>query len=713
MWKLYREGELMKNLHLYSTNKAFMKRKTLGLKTLSLLGITAGVFLSSCNPKTESQGVEETKPKVTPAFDLSSLDTTVSPCDNFYQFTAGGWIEANPIPETESRWGKFNQLIENNNERLKTLLDSFSGDEQLEKGTDEQLIGDLYYSGMDSATIEGLGITTIQPLLSRVEEVSDKAALPSLFLFLSNGVASVPFNLGVSPDSKFSTKNALYLSQSGLSLPDQSYYLKSDSAAVAIQKAYREHVAKMHMLLGIDSAEAVAISNRIYGFESKLAGEMMGRVERRNPANTYNKFAASEVIEFTQNLNIAYMMKELKINPDSIIVRQPDYIKFLDALIMSEDLQTWKDYSRWKVVRGMAAYLPMEFVRENFKFYGTTLSGAKEMKPRWKRILAATNGLSEQLGHLYVQAYFSEEDKQVVEEMVENLRSAYGDRIRQLDWMSDVTKEKALEKLSAFTYKIGYPNKWKDFSDLEISRGSFLENVVNISKYKTALNFDKLDRPVDKDDWFMGAHIVNAYYNPTNNEVVFPAGILQPPFYNPNADDAINYGAIGGVIGHEFTHGFDDQGSKYGPNGNLSNWWTEKDREAFDELAKRMIDQYSAYEPLPGVNVNGALTIGENIADHGGLTLAYYAYQNSRKGKGPAPEVDGYTGNQRVFLGWAQVWQSHATEAYTKRQVETDPHSPGEYRVVGPMSNMVEFMDAWNCESGAMVKQDSKRIVIW
>ena len=481
-----------------------------------------------------------------------------------------------------------------------------------------------------------------------------------------------------------------------------------------LQEKYRMHLSNMFELYGDDAAEAVRKSQAIYKLEESLAKHMMSRVDRRDPKNTYNKMSFSALNELTPSIDFNAYLLASNMSTDSVIVGQPDFYKGLEEVYNTTSLEDWKDYTSWRILSSAANYMPMAFVEERFDFYGRTLRGTKELKPRWKRTLSATNSLSEQLGHLFVEQYFSEESKSAVEQMVEDLRSAYKDRIMRLAWMSDATKEKALEKLTAFTYKIGYPNKWKDYSDLELSKESFLMNMQALSAYKTQENYAKLKEPVDKDAWFMGAHIVNAYYNPQNNEVVFPAGILQPPFYNPDADDAINYGGIGGVIGHEFTHGFDDQGSKYGADGNLENWWTEEDRERFDTLANRLIAQYDAYEPIEGVNVNGSLTIGENIADLGGLTLAYHAYLKSREGKPELEPVDGFTDKQRVFLGWAQVWQLHATDAFTRNQVNTDPHSPPKYRVNGPMANMPEFEEAFGCShGGGVAKADEDKIIIW
>lgn len=685
-----------------------MKKRNLAFACLSL-GLAS--FVISCGPQKKQE--EPNKEEGFPAFDLANMDTTVAPCHDFFQYTGGGWIANNPIPSTESRWGQFNILIEENNKKLKGILEELSQKKGLKKGTQEQQIGDLYHSVMDSSKIEKDGLTHLQPFLDELASVSSKEDLLKLLpKYQFDGVSRM-FGFYVSPDSRNSNRNMLHNTQSGLGLPDRDYYLKEDESSVEIQTKYKAHVANMFTLLGKTADEANAIAATVFNVEKDMAGLMMSRVERRNPIATYNKMSAQELNDLAPNLNINGYVAALGVAPDSIIVGQPEYIKNLGNLYSTLSLEDWKTYLSWKVVDSKADQLPHAFVQANFDFYSGTLRGIKEMKPRWKRALGVVSGsLQEQLGRMFAKQYFPEGSKKKVEQMVENIREAYRDRINGLEWMSSETKGKAIEKLNSFTYKIGYPNKWEDISGLDISADSYFQNSLSISRYGMKDNLADLTKPVDKDEWFMGAHVVNAYYNPLYNEIVFPAGILQPPFYNPEADDAINYGAIGGVIGHEFTHGFDDQGSKYGADGNLSDWWTAEDREKFNALAGRMVEQYSAYSPLDSVNVNGQLTLGENIADHGGLTLAYYAFKKSIDGKPEPAKVDGFSWNQRIFMGWAQVWQTNSTDKALRVQVMTDPHSPGKYRVVGPMSNMREFEEAWGC-AGEMSRSDEDKIVIW
>lgn len=694
-------------LHIYLIYSYFMKYSI-------IISALAGVSLafSSCSNQTKT---DSTAVAGFPVFDTANLDRSVHPCEDFFQFTAGGFIQNNPIPESEGRWGQFNILIESNNEKIKVILDEFSSKTDLKKGSDEQLIGDLYYSGMDSAKIEADGLSHLQSILDEVEAISsfeDFMRLQAKFKFY--GVQS-PFGVYVSSDSKNANQYAVYLGQSGTGMPDRDYYLKADSLSKSIQAKYRNYIATMLELSGSPREEAEKLANNIYALENAMAEAHMSKVDRRNPDLTYNKMTFAEMKQLAPALLWDDYFKGIDLQFDSVIVSSPNFIKSLQSLLPKTKVGDLKAYARYKVLNAYADQLPSAFEQAQFDFYSTTLRGTKVMKPRWKRVLAQMSGLNEQLGHLFVNRHFSPDSKQKVINMVEDLREAYRDRIKGLEWMTAETKVKALEKLDAFTYKIGYPDEWKDYSMVDVSRDSYLKNSMAISAHRTRENLSRLNKPVDRNEWFMGAHVVNAYYNSSFNEVVFPAGILQPPFYNPDADDAINYGAIGGVIGHEFTHGFDDKGSLYGADGNLGNWWTAEDRERFDALVKRVIQQYSEYEPLPGLNVNGALTVGENIADFGGITLGYYAYLKSREGKEQLAPIDGFTDKQRVFMGWAQVWQAATTDEFLRNQVLTDPHSPARYRVNGPLSNMQEFWDAFECkpEMKSFMRPDSARIVIW
>ena len=669
--------------------------------------IGAILALAACNedePETEAT-------KQNSGFDLTALDSSAAPCTDFFQYTSGNWVKNNPIPETESRWGKFDELAEENRKRVREILNEYSGKDGLEKGSDGQLIGDFFYSGMDSAGIEAAGTSIIDPYMQKIDAIASMSELMALWAEYGMYNISTPFGLGVEADLMNSSVNALYMGPGGLGLPDRDYYLKTDSISEDVKAKYLDHLAKIFVLYGMEKAAAADQANRIYAIEYKLAEVHKSRVEKRNIPALYNPMTYAELKALAPAVDFDAYFNYYNLDFDKIIVSNPKFVAAFNEFYTQIPLEDWKAYFKWHTLDAAVNYLPYSFVAQNFEFYSKVLYGTEKMKPRWKRVQSSLHGLDEQLGHLYADKYFPEESKKRVEQMVEDLRSAYRVRIQNLNWMSDTTKIKALEKLEAFTYKIGYPNKWKDYSDLEINRESYLKNIISMSVYLNKENLAKLGKPVDRDEWGMGAHIVNAYYNPLNNEVVFPAGILQPPFFNPEADDALNYGAIGGVIGHEFTHGFDDQGSRFDPEGNMTNWWTAGDKARFTELTSRLSEQYSAYEAIPGVFVNGDLTLGENIADLGGLTLAYYAYK-AHMGDKVAEPVDGFTPEQRIFLGWAQVWQSHAKDEQVRNQVTTNPHSPAKFRVVGPMSNLKEFSDAWGCSEGdGMVRED--RIVIW
>lgn len=645
-------------------------------------------------------------------FDLSSLDSTYAPCEDFFHFSAQGWIENNPIPEAESSWGKFSELAINNKKRVKSLFDELLNATQAPtKGSDAQLVGDLYRSGMDSLKAEELKFQPIESIISQFGAANTLEEWIEVAIENQEKGIGMPFGAYVGPDDKNASMNALHVYQGGIGLPDQAYYLREDSTSKYIQEKYIEHIARMFNMYGLNGSE---LAPAVYAFEKNLAAQMMDRVARRDPANTYNKMSVEELDEMTPGISFASYFEKRGAITEEVIVTSPSYIRYVGTEFSNWDLATVKAYSQWHVLNAFAHQLHHEAVQANFDFYSTVLSGVKQMQPRWRRIQDGMGGLNEQIGHLYADQYFPAEHKAKIEAMVEDLRDAFRIRIQNSDWMSEETKAKAIEKLEAFTYKIGYPNHWKDYSDLDISADDFVGNNIRISEYLSKENFDKLGKPVDKSEWHMGAHIVNAYYNPSNNEVVFPAGILQPPFYMPEADDAINYGAIGGVIGHEFTHGFDDQGSKYDKDGNLVDWWTVEDRQRFEELTASVVNLYSSYEALPGEFVNGQQTLGENIADLGGLTLAYHAYKKHMEGKEAPMSIGGFTDLQRVFLGWAQVWQVHYTEEALRYRLNNDYHSPGEFRVIGPMSNMPEFWEAFGCAEGMdMHLPDSIHAVIW
>jgi putative endopeptidase len=683
-------------------------------KTLLAL-ISASLFFA-CESKPDKNLNSETtteESNAVAAFELSNLDTTAQACENFYQYAIGGWLKDKPIPSTESRWSSFNVVNEANNEKLKLILEEFASKEG-EKKKMEQMLGDFYLSVMDSAKADEMGITPLKPILEKVETLESKSSLIKLIAEQKKlGVNSL-FGVYVGQDDKNSEAYIAQLYQSGLGLPDRDYYLKENAKSKELQSAYKLHIEKMMTLA--EEENAFNIASKVYEIEKKLAKISMTRVDRRNPENTYNKFSFAKLQSDYPAINWSDFMSAIGIQKmDSLIVGQPDFFKGVDQYLNEIELDDWKIYLKWRILDTYASELSNDFVAQNFDFYGTTLSVTKEMKPRWKRALSKVNGnLGQLLGKAFVKRHFGEEAKADVGQMVENLRAVFKERILQLEWMSEETKEKAIEKLVAFNYKIGYPDKWKDYSNLSIKAGEHVQNIMNARKFNFEYMINKLGKPVDKDEWFMNPQTVNAYYSSSKNEIVFPAGILQPPFYSTEADDAINYGGIGAVIGHEFTHGFDDQGSKYDAKGNLSNWWTDEDRKRFDARAQMVVNQFNGFEPLDSLHVNGKLTLGENIADLGGVTLAYHALEKELSKKGKPEPIDGFTYQQRFFLGWAQVWHMNMTEEELRKRVTTDPHSPGEYRVNGPLANMNEFAQAFDCAKGStMQNPDSTRAVIW
>lgn len=680
-----------------------MKNFLIALLSLSLFACGSG--------DQNTQSKEENDSKYV-AFSLSNLDTTVSPCENFYQYSIGGWLKDNPVPSTESRWSSFNVVSDSNNLKLRNILDEFSKGEH-KKGSMKQQLGDFYATALDSNLCDQMGIKPLEAELKKIDAIDSKAAMVKLLAdHKAIGVNSL-FGIYIGQDDKNSEQYITHLYQSGLGLPDRDYYLKDDTKSKEIQESYKSHISKMLELAGMEDPNA--LSDEIYSIEHYLASKSMSRVDRRDPDKTYNKFSAEQLDEMSENVNWNDYFAMLGLsNVNEVIIGQPDFIKAADKAIDSIPMATWKHYLKWRMIDSYASSLSDDFVNADFDFYGKTLSGSKEIKPRWKRALAMVNGNTGQLlGKAFVKRHFSEEAKAEVGEMVENLRAVFKERILALEWMSDETKEKALKKLASFNKKIGYPDKWRSYEGLEISAENLVQNLMNAKRFNFTYSMNKLGKPVDKDEWFMSPQTVNAYYSSSKNEIVFPAGILQPPFYSYEADHAINYGGIGAVIGHEFTHGFDDQGSKYDAEGNLKNWWTEDDRARFEERANLVVDQFNAYEPLDSLFVNGKLTLGENIADLGGTTLAYYALLKEVEGNEP-DEIDGFNYKQRFFLGWAQVWHMNMTDEELRKRVATDPHSPGEYRVKGPLSNMDEFAEAFGCESGnQMVQSDSTKAVIW
>lgn len=649
-------------------------------------------------------------------FDPKTFDKSVKPQDDFFQYINGGWIKQNPIPATESRWGNFNILAEQNLETQRTILET-AALSQNEEGSAAQKIGTFYKVAMDTVKLEMEGYKPVASLFDRTRiAYSGRDFAKLVGEFHQQGISSF-FSVYVGLDVKDNEKYVVWFSQSGLSLPDKDYYTKQDEKSKKIRAELQTHIKNMYMLYGRSEGDAVLASKLILDFETKLAQRSMSRVDNRNMEKKYNKRALSQVAELYPNFDWNTYLETIGIplSPsDSVVVAHIDFFDNLNKLFVESEPMTFMLYMNWKIMQASSGYLNQKIGEESFRFYGTILQGTKEQKPRWKRAVSATNSMiGELLAQEYVKVAFSAEAKQKVNEMVDNLKEAYRLRIQNLDWMSATTKQKAMEKLDAFNRKLGYPDQWKDYSELKIIEESYWDLYLRCSKFGHKRMVEKLGTTVDRTEWNMLPQTVNAYYSPTMNEIVFPAAIMQPPFFNPNADDAVNYGAIGAVIGHEFSHGFDDQGSKYDAKGNLNTWWTEEDRKKFEERTQLLVNQYNQFEPLDSVFVNGQLTLGENIADLAGLTVAYDAYIISLKNK-PKTKIDGFTPEQRFFIGFAQVWRGHSRPEYIRNQVLTDPHSPQQYRVTGTLSNMPQFYQAFGVKKGnKMWREDSKRVKIW
>ena len=647
-------------------------------------------------------------------FDRSSMDTSVSPAVNFYEYADGNWLKNNPIPAEYTRWGSFEELAEKNYKVLKQILED-AANSNAEAGTNEQKIGDFYYTGMDTAQIEKDGYNPIKPELKNISEIKNKEDLYKELANLHKKGISTIFNLYGRADAKNSDMTIAQLSQGGLGLPDRDYYTNDDAHSKEVREKYQQHVAKMLMLIGQNKETADKNAQTIMNIETRLAKASMTRVERRDPDKTYNKTNLQQLAEKEPGFEWKNYFELIGLpNPGDINVGQPDFFKEVSVMINDIPLNDWKTYLTWKVVDDAAPYLSSAFENENFDFSGKFMRGAKVLPERWKRVMrTVSRGLGEALGQLYVKETFPPEAKERAHKIVMSLLEAMGERIKAVEWMSDATKEKALKKLDAFTVKIGYPDKWRDYSKLTIKRDSYAANLERASEYVVKRNQDKIGKPVDKSEWGMTPQTVNAYYNPTVNEIVFPAAILQPPFFNQDADDAINYGAMGAVIGHEISHGFDDQGRRFDPEGNLKDWWTKEDADKFKARAQKLINQFNSYVAVDTMHVNGALTTGENIGDLGGLNVAFTAFKKTEEYK-ENKKVDGFTPAQRFFLGWAQVWRNNIRPQTLMLLLKTDPHSPGKFRVNGPLSNMPEFWKAFNVKEGDPMRNPPDKLVkIW
>ena len=680
------------------------------------LMITGAILLSATAMAANGEPGKGTKPVPPKKFiDRANMDLSVKPGDNFAEYANGTWLKNNAIPAKETSWGSFNVLHEFNINAVKTLLNRAEADKNATPGSIEKRVGDFYAAAMDSLTIEKLGYSPIKADLEKINQIKDlKGVLDEVAYLHTTGTGSALFDFYVAQDSKNVNQMIAELGQGGITLPDRDYYLKNDSRTQKIQAAYKTYIVTLFKLTGTDEAAAQKNAATIFGIEKALATSQLSRVEMRDPQKLYNKFATGEFSKTTPVLQFTDMMSALKVKtPDSVLVDEPKFFTDLNGLLTATPVADWKTYLQWNVLKSSSSFLSSPFVKANFAFR-QALSGQKVQTPRWQRMSSLTDGaIGELLGQLYVKEYFTPEAKARMEELVGNLRKAFEIRINKLDWMSDATKQKALAKLHAFTPKIGYPNHWKTYAGLEINRETFFQNIRNSGKWDYNDNIKQLGKPVDRTLWGMTPPTVNAYYNAVMNEIVFPAGILQFPFFDPKADDAVNYGGIGAVIGHEMSHGFDDEGSQFDKDGTLRNWWTEEDRKKFDAKTAGLGKQYDAYTILDTIHVNGKLTMGENIGDLGGLNVAYTAFKLTKQGQGNE-KIDGFTPDQRFFLSWAQVWRSKILAESAAQRIVTDPHSPDQYRTIGAPVNMDAWYTAFDVKPGdKLYKKPEDRIKIW
>ncbi|NLG59116.1 MAG: peptidase [Gammaproteobacteria bacterium] len=645
-------------------------------------------------------------------FQASDLDTSVNACHDFNAYANGKWLAANEIPGDRTSWGSFEMLTERTLEAQRQLAEQAAANESA-TGV-EKIVGDFWATGMDRESIDAQGIAPIQDVIDAIEALDSPEAVADYLRSSAADGRNVLFGFGASPDFQDSAVNIAYASQGGLGLPDKTYYFEENHADKLA--AYEKHVARVLELSGIEAAQAASLAADVVAFETRLADKSRSRVELARDAELfYNPVSMKEADALTPNFPwTAFFESQGVDTPEMFSLAMPEFHGEVDAMLTDVPVETWKAYLRFHSVDDASPYLSSEFVQASYDFYDRTLRGQQEMEPEWKRVLGTINRqVGEALGQMYVEVAFSPESKERMEELVDNLSEALRDRIENLDWMGEETKARAMEKWETFDPKIGYPDTWRDWSGLETSRDSYIGNVLAANAYNYRWNLDKIGEPVDPDEWFMPPQMVNAYYNPQRNEIVFPAAILQPPFFDPEADDALNYGGIGAVIGHEMIHGYDDQGSRFDPKGNFENWWSEEDAAGFGALTGQLIDQFNAYEAAPGQFVDGKLTLGENIADLGGLAVAYDALQRAREGE-EDPMIDGLTQDQRFFLNWATVWRRNFTDEELKVRLATDPHAPASFRAAGAPSNLPAFAEAFDCKPGdAMVRGEDERIDIW
>jgi endothelin-converting enzyme/putative endopeptidase len=648
---------------------------------------------------------------MSPGFDLGAIDRSTNPCDDFYQFSCGTWLKKNPIPPDQASWGRFSELIERNQTILRQILEQ-AGSATSGRDADTQKIGDYYASCMDEKTIEAKGLAPLQPELDRIAHISGPVDLAAEIARLQKMGVDVLFDFSSGQDFKNSNMVIGQADQGGLGLPERDYYFREDAKAVETRKEYVAHMVRILRLLGEPEASAAKEASDAMAIETALASASMDVTARRDPANVYHKMNLTGFEALSDSFDWkAYFTLIQAPSMESLNVAVPDFFKGQEALLKSQTLEAWESYLALHLIHSHAMMLPARFDDENFAFYGKYLTGAQEKRARWKRCVDATDGdLGEALGKAYVAKTFGADGKQRTLAMVKNIETALGQDIGQLTWLTPQTKQKAIEKLHAVTNKIGYPDRWRDYSALSIARGDALGNSMRANEFEFNRQIQKIGKPVDRTEWSMSPPTVNAYYDPSLNSINFPAGILQPPFFDKQSDDAANYGAIGAVIGHELTHGFDDEGRQFNAKGDLDDWWTPADAKAFEQRSECLVNEYSSFAIADGLHENGKLTLGENTADNGGLRLAWLALMNDLAGK-TLPAKDGFTEAQRFFLAFGQIWCDNEREELKRQQIQTNPHSLAEFRVNGVVSNMPEFRQAFGCKSGQpMVRQNSCRL---
>ncbi len=656
-----------------------------------------------------------TKKKFAWGFDVRELDATIRPQDDFYRYVNAQWMRANPIPPAESRWGSFVILRYETDKQLKCIMDELLRMKRVVQGSPEQLIRDLYRSGMDMERRNKLGIQPIAAWRNKIAGAHTKQQLLDVIAELHVLGIGVLWGAGIDQDAKNSERYALHFGQDGLGMPEREYYLKNDAESLRVRRAYLKHVERLYRLMGEGPSSAKVLTQKLLAIETALANASMKKEDRRDPDKTYHKMTHAQLAKTAPGIDWHRYLR-LTQTPDVpyVIVLQPDFFKAVSRLLDTVSLADWRTYLEWHLVNDFSSALSAPFVREAFSFYGTALSGTKRMKPLWRCILGSVNGsLGEPLGQIYVQKHFSPAAKKRMQILVADLFTAYEARLKSLTWMTPATKKKALMKLHSLTRKIGYPDKWKKYTGLVLSPTDYAGNLIRSSLFEHKRQMKKLRGPIDRSEWFMYPQTVNAYFAPNLNDIVFPAAILQPPFFGLDADDSVNYGAIGAVIGHEITHGFDDEGSKFDAKGNLKSWWTQEDRKRFEAKAKKVEKQFDRYTVADGLKVNGKLTLGENIADLGGLSIAYDAYQLSLARTG-RKDIDELTPEQRFFIAFAIFERENARPEFEKMQVLTDPHSPGKFRINGPTSNFDEFYKAFGVKKGdKMFRPAPDREMVW